>query len=91
MHALSITWASCLRLVWVLQKMMQRLFRWFRLAATQGHADAQCKLGMMFKLGRGVAKNVTEAIHWYNLAAAQGHKQAQLCLDNLFWIREGVS
>jgi hypothetical protein len=31
--------------------------RLYRLAADQGHADAQFRLGLMFEDGRGVAKN----------------------------------
>ena len=49
---------------------------WFRLAAVQGHADAQFNLGHMFESGLGVAKDRAEAARWYRMAAAQGHAVA---------------
>jgi TPR repeat protein len=49
---------------------------WFRLAAIQGHADAQFNLGGMFENGQGVAKDRAEAARWYRMAAAQGHAVA---------------
>jgi TPR repeat protein len=57
--------------------------RLYRLAADQGHAYAQNKLGNMFGNGRGVARDRTEAIRLYRLAAAQGHADAQYYLRRL--------
>lgn len=54
--------------------------RWYRLAAEQGYADAQFRLGLMYAEGRGVAKDDAEAVRWYQLAAAQGHAGAQFNL-----------
>ena len=51
--------------------------RWYRLAADQGHADAQFKLGGMHADGRGVLKDAAEAVRWYRLAADQGDASAQ--------------
>ena len=56
--------------------------RLYRLAAAQGHADAQGNLGHMFQHGR-VAKNRAEAIRWFRLAAAQGYAQAKARLKRL--------
>ena len=50
--------------------------RWFRLAAVQGHADAQFNLGHMFENGQGVTQDRAEAARWYRMAAAQGHAVA---------------
>ena len=49
--------------------------RWFRKAADQGDAEAQCHLGDMFAEGRGEAQNDEEAARWYRKAADQGHAQ----------------
>jgi TPR repeat protein len=57
--------------------------RWYRLAAAQGHADAQNNLGIMFENGRGVAKDTAEAIRLYRLAAAQGVAAATAALQRL--------
>ena len=58
--------------------------RWYRLAADQGHADAQCRLGLMYEEGRvekkgGFMKRDPDANpgKWFGLAAAQGHAAAQ--------------
>jgi len=52
--------------------------RWYRLAAEQGHADAQYNLGRMFEEGQGVAQDTAEAIRWYRLAAEQGNVFARV-------------
>jgi hypothetical protein len=57
--------------------------RLYRLAAEQGHADAQFFLGSMFEKGQGVAKKRAEAIRWYRLAAAQGNANATAALKRL--------
>lgn len=35
---------------------------YYRLAAKQGHADAQCHLGRSFEEGAGVAQDLVEAV-----------------------------
>ena len=51
---------------------------WFRKAAEQGYAIAQCNLGCMCANGNGVAKNAKLAVAWFRKAAEQGLAQAQL-------------
>jgi hypothetical protein len=46
--------------------------KWFRLAAEQGHSDAQCDLGEMYAEGHGVDQDYVQAHMWFNLAAARG-------------------
>jgi TPR repeat protein len=50
--------------------------RWFRAAATQGHAVGQNRLGIFYAKGRGVARNDAEAVRWFRAAAAQGDANA---------------
>lgn len=50
--------------------------KWFRSAADQGHAEAQCRLGFMHHNGQGVKQNDKEAAKWFQLAADQGHAEA---------------
>ena len=52
----------------------------FRLAAEQGLASAQAKLGEMYDIGYGVVEDIAESQRWYKLAAAQGHP------DALYWV-----
>ncbi len=47
-------------------------FRWFRLAAEQGHAEAQYSLGVMYSLGLGVLRDFVIAHMWLNIADANG-------------------
>ena len=49
----------------------------YRLAAGQGVAGAQCRLGVMYAEGRGVTRNDDESVRWFRLAAEQGDGEAQ--------------
>ena len=48
-----------------------------RIAADQGHADAQFGLGICYANGYGVKKDPAEAVKWYRKAAEQGQADAQ--------------
>ena len=50
----------------------------YRLAADQGHADAQFHMGLCYMDGIGVRQDYTDAVKWYKLAADQGHESAQI-------------
>ena len=52
-------------------------FRLFRMAADQGDALAQSRLGLMYEKGRGVGRNYAEARRWYQKAADQSDALAQ--------------
>lgn len=56
----------------------------YRMAAEQGHAQAQNSLGHMYRMGDGVAKNFVEAVKWYRKAAEQGLHQAQYNLGFMY-------
>ena len=64
--------------------------KWFRIAAEQGHADAQCDLGACYRDGRGVVQDYQEAIAWFTKAAAQGQVHAQFYLGEAHYNIEGV-
>jgi TPR repeat protein len=50
----------------------------WQLAAAQGHAGAQCNLGIMFETGRGFPRDVNEAARWFRLASeGQGAGEAR--------------
>ena len=57
--------------------------KWYRLAAEQGDASAQCNLGVMYANGEGVLEDYVLAYAWLNLAGAQGHKNAVKAKDDL--------
>ena len=51
--------------------------KWYRMAADQECAPAQCNLGLCYETGRGVPQNVHDAVKWFCRAARQGDKTAQ--------------
>ena len=57
--------------------------RWHRMAAEQGHADAQSYLGLMYAIGRGVFKDSVLAHMWLNIAGANGNEGARESRDAL--------
>jgi TPR repeat protein len=50
--------------------------KWFRMAADQGHGEAMFNLAEMYEQGRGVPKNLDEAIALYKKSCANGCKCA---------------
>ena len=53
---------------------------WFRKAAEQNVAVAQCDLGACYEMGQGVAKDEVKAAKWYRKAAEQNYADAQCFL-----------
>jgi hypothetical protein len=51
--------------------------RWYRLAAEQGDAIAQVRLGWMYAYGEGGPEDDVLAYMWWHLAAAQGDEAGQ--------------
>lgn len=64
--------------------------KWYRLAAKQGSADAQFKLGYMYYRGRGVPQDFKEAAKWFKLATEQGDSNAQFNLGLMYEQGDGV-
>jgi TPR repeat protein len=62
---------------------MTEAVQWYGLAAAQGDADAQFKMGYMLHYGQGVQENETETERWYRLAALQGHSIAKKKFEGL--------
>lgn len=48
--------------------------------ANAGNAQAQFELGSRFNYGRGIPKNIKQALVWLNAAAGKGHVEAQRLL-----------
>jgi TPR repeat protein len=51
--------------------------KWYRMAAEQGHAGAQYRLGAMYSNGYGVPKDGVETVTWYRMAADRGDADAK--------------
>ncbi|HEY6170300.1 MAG TPA: tetratricopeptide repeat protein [Verrucomicrobiae bacterium] len=54
--------------------------RWYRKAADQGYPGAQFNLGMIYKDGTGVPKDLAESFKWFQLSADQGYAKGQVLL-----------
>lgn len=65
--------------------------RWFRMAAEQGHAEAQVELGYIYAEGQGVSQDHVEAVRWFRLAAEQGNADGQNSLGVRYDLGEGVA
>ncbi len=68
------------RSLWIQKEKQQR----YQVAAEQGDAWAQYKLGWMYFKGEGVPQDYAEAFRWYRLAAEQGDTSTQLNLDLIY-------
>ena len=56
---------------------------WYGLAAEQGDADGQYRLGYLYEHGLGVLMDYKKAVELYFKATEQGHSKAQKCLAAL--------
>jgi len=56
----------------------------WRPLAEQGNADAQYRLGVMYRHGEGVSQDYNVAIKWLKLAAEQGNVSAQSNLGAIY-------
>jgi TPR repeat protein len=65
--------------------------KWYRLAAQQGNAESQTKLGIMYTQGLGVTKDLRKAFTWYKKAAEQGNIQGQFVLGYMYAHSQGVT
>ncbi len=59
---------------------------WYRIAAKNGHADSQAKLGIIYIK----QKNYSEAITWLRRAALQDHPQALFQMAKVYDLGTGV-
>ena len=58
--------------------------------AASGHADAQHLLGLMYYMGRGVARDYRQAMTWHRKAAEQGKADAQYVVGAMYYTGNGV-
>ena len=58
--------------------------------AKSGHADAQHLLGLMYYMGRGVARDYKQAMLWHRKAAEQGKSDAQYVVGAMYYTGNAV-
>ena len=59
-------------------------FKYYELAADQGHDNAQHDLGYMYQKGKGVIIDIEKSIHYYKKSAEQENVAAQNNLGHIF-------
>ncbi|KAG0265368.1 hypothetical protein BGZ95_003331, partial [Linnemannia exigua] len=73
-----------------LPQMDDEAVRCYHMAAEQGQAAAQSKLGWMYEQGHGVEQSDVDAVKWYTKAAEQGHAAAQSSIGVMYRQGYGV-
>jgi hypothetical protein len=64
-------------------------FARFSKEASEGDADAQLSLGLMYYTGKGVAMNYGKALSWFHKAAERGDVDSQVMLGLMYYGGEG--
>jgi TPR repeat protein len=64
--------------------------KWYKLAAEQGDAKAQNKIGEYYYYGNGVEKNFYEAVKWFKLAAENKDSSSQYYIGYCYYTGQGV-
>jgi TPR repeat protein len=67
-----------------------KAFQLFLPLAEQGNHHAQCYLGFMYEVGRGVLQDYKQAEYWYRKAAEQNDAEAQYYLGGMYYWGEGL-
>lgn len=75
---------------WGAEKGAEGAARRFRKAADLGHAEAQYRLGFLYRSGDGVEKDAEEGARWYRKAADQGLAEAQFYLGIAYGNGAGI-
>ena len=64
--------------------------KWCKLAAEQGHVEAQNRLAKCYEVGIGVTVDYAEAFKWFRRAAEQGSIMAVSALARCYYLGQGV-
>ncbi len=72
------------------QQDFKEAMKWYRLAALQGHPQAQFSIGLLYDDGNGVPQNHEEAFRWFLLAAESGFARAQAGVGTAYMRGKGV-
>jgi TPR repeat protein len=73
------------------EKNLQEIVRWYRLASNQKFSSAQYNLGVCYSFGQGVQRDVQEAVRWYRAAALQNDADASMSLASCYRDGRGVA
>ncbi len=60
---------------------VKKAFKYYKLAADQGHIMAQMYVGYCYEMGEGVKRNIDLCIKYYKKSAAQGNYVAEAAVQ----------
>lgn len=69
--------AQVMKKTFLIKQDLSQALHYYELAAGQGNADAQFKLGLWYEKGKGVAADEKKANRYFHLAAQGGDERAQ--------------
>lgn len=58
--------------------------RFYTLAATQGHKEAQVVMGLRYRTGQGIGQDFAQSFKYYSTAANQGEVDAQRAVGEMY-------
>jgi len=62
---------------------MEEAIKWWRRSAENGNSKAQVSLGAMYYDGKGVAKDMAQALKWHYISIENGSDDAKQNRDTL--------
>lgn len=86
----SAAWGTAMKAARAVEQNWEEAVKWYRAAAEQGLASAQCNLAWCYEYGKGVEQDSTAAAAWYRRAAEQGEARGMFCLGVLYRQGSGV-
>lgn len=63
----------------------------YEIAAAEGDSEAECRLGSIYRFGRGVPKDYEKALYWYHRSADKGNPYAQSNIGSMYRFGQGVA
>lgn len=59
-------------------------------AAEQGDDEAECRIGNIYRFGRGFPKDYEKALYWYHRSAQKGNSYAESNIGSMYRFGQGV-
>ena len=59
-------------------------------AAEQGSDEAECRIGNIYRFGRGCPKDYAKALYWYSRSAEHGNASAESNIGSMYRFGQGV-
>ena len=67
-----------------------RAIELYEIAASNGHDEAECRLGSIYRFGRGIQKDYEKAFYWYYRSADKGNSYAMSNIGSMYRFAQGV-